>query len=65
MYVRCGRVMDFASVPPFVFAEDRSAFVHLSDAVEFRAGFHNAFDRRFIVPEEGIRYAPQRRLAFG
>lgn len=56
---------DFASVPSFVFAEDRSAFVHLSDAVEFRAGFHNAFDRRFIFPDERIRYAPQRRLAFG
>ena len=56
---------DFTEVPSYVFAEDRSVFVEMSDAVEFRAGFHNAFDRRFLLPIKDVRYAPQRRLAFG
>ena len=56
---------DFGVVPNFVFAEDRSAFVEISEAKEFRAGFHNPFDRRFLCPVQGMRYAPQRRLAFG
>ena len=56
---------DFSDVPQFVFAEDRSVFVELSEAVEFRAGFHNAFDRRYIARVDEIRYGPQRRLAFG
>ncbi len=56
---------DFAQAPDFVFVEDASKFVPLSDAVEFRAGFHNAFDRRFVRKFPDIRYAPQRRFAFG
>ena len=56
---------DFASVPEFVFVEDRSVFVKLSEAMEFRAGFHNVFDRRYIARVDGISYGPQRRLAFG
>ena len=56
---------DFSEVPQFVFAEDQSKFVDLSQATEFRAGFHNAFDRRYITRLDGVRYGPQRRLAFG
>lgn len=56
---------DFSEVPQFVFAEDLSEFVDLLQAREFRAGFHNAFDRRYIRQVDNIRYGPQRRLAFG
>ena len=56
---------DFTSVPDFVFLEDRSVFTRFSDATEFRAGFHNSFDRRFVRPIDEYRYAPQRRFAFG
>ena len=56
---------DFSVVPELVFLEDRSMFVPRSEAKEFRAGFHNSYDRRFVVPIEGIRYGPQRRFAFG
>ena len=56
---------DFSEVPQFVFAEDLSKFVDLSQATEFRAGFHNAFDRRYIKRVDNIRYGPKRRLAFG
>ena len=56
---------DFASVPEFVFVEDQSIFVELEGATEFRAGFHNAFDRRYIARVSDISYGPQRRLAFG
>ena len=56
---------DFAAVPDFVFMEDCSVFADISEATEFRAGFHNAFDRRFVRRVDGIRYRPQRRFAFG
>jgi hypothetical protein len=56
---------DFGRVPEIAFLEDVSAFYPLGDAHEFRAGFHNSFDRRYARVVDGIRYAPQRRLAFG
>ena len=56
---------DFATAPEFVFLEDASSFGSLDQATEFRAGFHNSYDRRYIRVFDGIRYAPQRRLAFG
>lgn len=56
---------DFTSAPDFVFAEDSSRFIERSAATEFRAGFHNPFDRRFLVRIGDLHYAPQRRLAFG
>ncbi len=55
---------DFSTVPPFVFLEDVSRFAPLDEAKEFRAGHHNAFDRRFVECVEGVTYAPQRRLAW-
>ena len=56
---------DFSTVPEFVFMEDVSRFGPIEEATEFRAGFHNSFDRRYIRNIDGIRYSPQRRLAFG
>ena len=58
------RTFDFADVPPFVFLEDTSSFAHIDQAKQFRAGHHNAFDRRFAKCLAGFTYAPQRRLAF-
>ncbi len=55
---------DFSTVPSFVFLEDTSTFVPLDEAIEFRSGHHNSFDRRFAKCIDGITYAPQRRLAF-
>ena len=54
---------DYSEVPPFVFLEDTSEFALLSEAIEFRAGHHNAFDRRFVRHLAEFSYAPQRRLA--
>jgi len=56
---------DYGSAPDFVFLEDASQFAPLDEATEFRAGFHNHYDRRYLKLFEGVRYAPQRRLAFG
>ncbi|MDE0209400.1 MAG: hypothetical protein OXJ64_05910 [Boseongicola sp.] len=56
---------DFSVVPELVFLEDRSVFAPMSEAKEFRAGFHNSYDRRFVRPVQEIRYGPQRRFAFG
>ena len=56
---------DFGRVPDFVFLEDVSLFGEFDDAHEFRAGFHNAHDRRYAKVVDNIRYAPQRRFAFG
>ena len=56
---------DFSVVPELVFLEDRSIFAPMSEAKEFRAAFHNSYDRRFVKPVEEIRYGPQRRFAFG
>ena len=64
--IREGRnSFDYSTVPNLVFLEDRSVFVPIWEAKEFRAGFHNSYDRRFVRPVEGIRYRPQRRFAFG
>ncbi len=54
---------DYSNVPAFVFLEDTSEFAPLSEATEFRAGHHNAFDRRFVRRLADFNYAPQRRLA--
>ena len=54
---------DYSDVPPFVFLEDTSEFAPLSEARVFRAGHHNAFDRRFVRHLAKFSYAPQRRLA--
>ena len=56
---------DFGATPAFVFLEDASRFGRLEDATEFRAGFHNSYDRRYVSRIKEIRYAPQRRFAFG
>ena len=56
---------DYSSVPEVVFSEDCSVFIDISEATEFRAGFHNSFDRRFVSRLEDIQYGPQRRFAFG
>ena len=56
---------DFSRVPRIAFMEDSSEFVEISQGTEFRAGFHNAFDRRFVKRIEGVSYGPQRRFAFG
>ena len=56
---------DFSKVPEIVFLEDVSAFGPVSEAQEFRAGYHNTFDRRFAKVVDGYQYAPQRRFAFG
>lgn len=61
----CRAKFDFSTVPDFVFLEDVSRFDTLANATEFRAGFHNAHDRRYVAQLSDIRYAPQRRLAFG
>lgn len=56
---------DFSAVPDIAFMEDCSVFAEISQGTEFRAGFHNAFDRRFVRRLPGFRYGPQRRFAFG
>jgi hypothetical protein len=56
---------DFGVVPDLVFLEDASCFGQLGEATEFRAGFHNAFDRRYVAKFGDVTYAPQRRFAFG
>ncbi|WP_242415544.1 hypothetical protein [Sphingomonas panni] len=55
---------DYESLPDMVFCEDVSRFVPREDATDFRAGFHNFFDRRYVKIVEGVEYAPRRRLAF-
>ena len=56
---------DFSQVPDIAFMEDCSIFAEIDQGTEFRAGFHNAFDRRFVRRLPGVRYGPQRRFAFG
>lgn len=56
---------DYSDVPEFVFLEDASLFAPAEEAKEFRAGYHNAFDRRFVQRFPRIQYAPQRRFALG
>lgn len=59
------RSFNFADVPSFVFLEDTSSFAPIEEAAQFRAGHHNAFDRRFVkYLSKDYTYAPQRRLAF-
>ena len=55
---------DYSRVPPLVFLEDTSTFEELQRATQFRAGHHNAYDRRFAKCVAGKVYAPQRRFAF-
>ncbi len=55
---------DYESLPDMVFCEDLSEFVPSENATEFRAGFHNFFDRRYVRMVEKVDYAPRRRLAF-
>ncbi len=56
---------DFEEVPDMVFAEDTSRFIEAEGATEFRAGFHNIYDRRYIErPVGSIIYAPRKRLTF-
>ena len=56
---------DYTNVPDIVFLEDLSAFARISDAKEFRAGFHNSYDRRFVKDDPSFVYGPKRRFAFG
>lgn len=58
-------VFDFTTMPDLVFAEDISRFVPFEEATEFRAGFHNLFDRRYVKRLEGNSYGPTRRFVFG
>ena len=55
---------DYSTVPDIVFLEDASVFDQFSHVKQFRAGFHNFFDERFVKPFPRIRYGPQRRFAF-
>lgn len=55
---------DYSHVPTLVFLEDTSSFGKLQKATQFRAGHHNAYDRRFAKCVAGKVYAPQRRFAF-
>lgn len=56
---------DYSKVPDLVFLEDLSTFALRSSAKEFRAGFHNSYDRRFVKGVPGFDYGPKRRFAFG
>jgi hypothetical protein len=56
---------DFSASADVVFAEDTSRFVLRETATEFRAGFSNFNDRRFIEKLPDKTYGPQRRFAFG
>lgn len=56
---------DYSKVPDLVFLEDLSVFARISDAKEFRAGFHNSYDRRFVKDVPEFDYSPKRRFAFG
>ncbi len=56
---------DYSNFPSIVFAEDISHFIEIADATEFRAGFHNFNDRRFVKNVDGKNYGPLRRFAFG
>ena len=56
---------NYSLVPDVVFMEDCSVFEDISLGKEFRAGFHNSFDRRHVRQYPGVRYGPQRRLSFG
>ena len=56
---------DYSLVPDVVFMEDCSVFEDISRGTEFRAGFHNSFDRRYVKIIRDMRYGPQRRFAFG
>jgi hypothetical protein len=56
---------DFDQLPDMVFAEDTSKFIPADGASEFRAGFHNIYDRRYIErPNATVIYAPRKRLTF-
>ena len=56
---------NYSSIPDVVFMEDCSVFEDISLGKEFRAGFHNSFDRRHVRQCPGVLYGPQRRLSFG
>ena len=56
---------NFSLIPDVVFMEDCSVFEDISLGKEFRAGFHNSFDRRHVRQCPGVLYGPQRRLSFG
>ena len=56
---------DYSILPDTVFAEDTSKFVKRKAAEEFRAGFNNFSDRRYVERLAGRNYGPQRRFAFG
>ena len=58
-------IFDYSSAPSIAFMEDCSVFADMAEGKEFRAGFHNAFDRRFVKRLDDVRYGPQRRFAFG
>lgn len=55
---------DFSKAADVVFAEDVSLFIKFDDAKEFRAAFHNRFDRRYIAKLAEIEYGPTRRMIF-
>lgn len=56
---------DYSTLPDTVFTEDTSRFVERKSAEEFRAGFNNFSDRRYVEHVTGRNYGPQRRFAFG
>jgi hypothetical protein len=55
---------DFAPTADVVFAEDTSRFIPRDAAEEFRAGFGNFNDRRFVEKLGEKTYGPIRRFAF-
>lgn len=55
---------DYAKTADVVFAEDISLFIPFNEAREYRAGFHNQYDNRYIKGVDGVQYGPSRRLKF-
>jgi hypothetical protein len=55
---------NFSEVADAVFAEDTSRYIPFANATEFRAGFHNQFDNRYLERVGGVEYGPSRRLVF-
>lgn len=50
------------SVPNIAFAEDRSIFVPIPEAEEFRSDYQGRYGRRWVKPFDGLEYEPRRRL---
>jgi hypothetical protein len=63
--IQLANAYDYPPTADVVFAEDTSRFVERIAAKEFRAGFGNFNDRRYVEYLQGKDYGPVRRFAFG